>query len=450
MESIEKNILANLLASADNCKLFRDSNFSEVNFLYPEPRKFFQVLWHHYEHHKEVVAKDTFESYVRRSPRITDDYASKLVSLYEEIKLLPVASNFQVLLDEFLIYYKTTSLAASMSKATSLLHDKTPDKALNYLKAELQKLQNQTEGRALDSTLFGHKVDIVDLYQKKLLHPELFSGIGLGFPSMDNTITHTPGTVCLIMGQMKSAKSVLMVNIARNLLAQGKRIYYHVNEGGAALVQNRLVSCETGLYMSKIDRTKLSPEEYDIFEKCSNSIKQSGLLNIDDVPNSSSNADYIERTLIDLTEKFGKYDVVLVDYLGLMNTKQPTDSDWKKFGVITLELKDIAMKLNIPIIVICHVNRKGMQDKKNHFDLDEMGVSLEPLKHVDTIMSWRIHDPDLFEITNTGQGTLSIRGGRQSGQKTVVLDVDTNKMKIWENIRPITVASATASSGSTF
>lgn len=450
MEIIEKTILANLLASKENCKLFKDRGFVDSYFFFPEFRKFFQVLWFHYETKNDIMQLDTFESLIRRSPNISDDYAAKLLVLYAEIQTIPPASNFSVLLDEFLIYFKTSSLRNSMSTASEHLHGKDPNKALDYLRNEVQRIQLQTESKNLESGFLGHGIDVLDLYQKRLNHPELFCGAELGFPSMDAVVTHKPGTVCLIMGQMKSAKSVLMVNIANNLLSRGKKVYYHVNEGGKELVENRIHSCHSGLYMTKIERQKLSAEEYLQYENCVNTLKATNLLYVDSVPNSLSNAGHIEKMLTSLQDRMGKYEVALIDYLGLMNTTSSVTDDWKRMGAITLELKDVAMKLNIPIIVVGHVNRKGMQENKKHFDLDELGVSLEPLKHVDVIMSWRIHEPELFELTNTGQGTLSIRGSRQSGQKSVVLDVDTNKMKIWENFRPITITASTTSTGATF
>ena len=62
-----------------------------------------------------------------------------------------------------------------------------------------------------------------------------------------------------------------------------------------------------------------------------------------------------------------------------------------------------------------------------------MGLSLEPLKHVDMIVSWRITgDIEQFERTHTGQGFLTIKGARDSETKEISLEVNTNKMKIYE------------------
>ena len=113
---------------------------------------------------------------------------------------------------------------------------------------------------------------------------------------------------------------------------------------------------------------------------------------------------------------------------------QPDDkkvkSSWEAMGSITLELKSVSMKTGVPLILVAHVNRKGMDDDKDHYALSEMGLSIEPLKHVDLIASWRIHDIEAFKRTNIGDGTLSVQGSRNSKQPQVILSINTNIMKI--------------------
>jgi hypothetical protein len=83
------------------------------------------------------------------------------------------------------------------------------------------------------------------------------------------------------------------------------------------------------------------------------------------------------------------------------------------------------------MIIIAHVNRKGMQsDNKKNFGLEDLGLSLEPLKHVDMIASWRIEDPESFKLTHIGTGYLSIQGARDAEEPDVALHVNTNLMKI--------------------
>lgn len=443
MNPIADVVLANLLTNISNCKLFKDRNLNAAYFLEPEKREFFNIIWNHYTTKNDILAKDSLESYMRQS-NDPDDKRAKWLVFYSELLYAPKASNFDVVLDEFVLWYKTQTIGKAFEAATSIMHDKNPDEALETVQAELNKLRAATSKKQDEGEFIG-STDLIALYETRRDHPELFKGIELGFPTLDAELTHKPGTVTLIIGQMKSAKSVLMVNIANNLLSQGKKVYYHVNEGGLDLVRNRLISCASGLPMTKIERTLLNVEERAIYDVHAQQFTSNPFLYVDPVPSSFSTSEYISAKVTALEETLGKFDAILVDYLGLMNTTKKVDAGWQVPGAIALELKDLAMKHKVPVIVIAHVNRKGMQEDKKHFDMDEMGLSIEPLKHVDVIASWRIHELELFEKNNIGLGTLSVRGSRQSGQVEVVLDVDTNKMKIWEKAHHrITFAPAAA------
>ena len=79
-------------------------------------------------------------------------------------------------------------------------------------------------------------------------HPEKYKGINVGFDGFDKlTGGLVGGTVTLIIGGWKSAKSVLSMNMAHNVATSdfntkrvGKRVLYHVNEGRFELNQARL------------------------------------------------------------------------------------------------------------------------------------------------------------------------------------------------------------------
>jgi hypothetical protein len=131
----------------------------------------------------------------------------------------------------------------------------------------------------------------------------------------------------------------------------------------------------------------------------------------------------------------GPIDLVLIDHFGLMTMDVKGVDSWEKFGMIALELKSLSMEYQVPMIVITHVNRKGMEsDKKKSYGLEDFGLSIEPLKHVDLIASWRIMDPESFQMNHIGNGTLSIQGARDAEEVEIILHVNTNLMKIEEQI----------------
>ena len=431
MEDIERKVLSQLVRDEKYLKICNANKVTEKYFQFRESRQLFTILRWYFGTYHQPLQSDSLQSAFQLSKNLSDDDKAKVSLLFEEIKVIPETSNFSLVLTEFQSYYKIHKVKSLLNKAVEPLQDKNPDLSLSEIKTAMLEIDREfTRDRTNSGYFENNSSNIINTYYDKKQHPERYIGVGMGFPDLDKEVTLHPGNVALILGEMKSAKSVLMVNIANNLLNKGKKIYYHANEGGKDLIENRLISCATGLPITPIERTLLTSEQETVFVNYLNQSKTKTNLFIDSVPPSLSRASYIESKIMELQAE-GKVDVGIVDYLGLM---QPDDrkvkSSWEAMGAITMELKSVAMKTGVPLILVAHVNRKGMDDDKDHYALSEMGLSIEPLKHVDLIVSWRIHDIDAFKRTNIGDGTLSVQGSRNSKQPQVILSINTNIMKI--------------------
>ena len=435
MENIEKTILTNLLKDKNNFKLLQDRKIEATYFQFPDSRKLFEICEYYFLKNNRSLEGDSLQSILRQSTKLGDELKSKLGVLHAEVMDLNKSSDFNVDLDEFAQYYKINRGRRLLQIAQEHLHAKDPDKFLDTLKSSLIKLNFNLNSSAIESHFFGENAeDIIFKYYDKKKHPEKYSGVKWGFKSLDNiTNGSKPGQVILVIGEMKSGKSVFMVNIAHNMMTAGKRVYYHANEGGLDLIEERLISCGTGIEMDNIEFNRMDSIEEQKYEQYLRSFRGKDKLFIESVPSFFSSASHIEGVIMELQTLNTPPDIVLVDYLGLMQTDDKTiKSSWEKLGAITMELKSVSMKTKVPIVVIGHVNRRGMEKDSNSFDLADMGLSLEPLKHVDMILSWKINDPDAFAVDKKGEGTLKVIGARSSKYTEVTLQIDTNKMKIYE------------------
>lgn len=431
MEDIERKVLAQLVRDEKYFKICAEAKITEKYFQFRESRKLYDILKWHYNKYHQALQSDSLQSAFGLSKHLSDDDKAKVALLFEEVKVMSEASNFILVLTEFLNYYKMHKVKLLLNKAVEPLQDKNPDLSLSEIKTELLEIDKEFSQSRTNSGYFeDDSATILSTYYDKKAHPEKYIGVGMGFPDLDKDVTLHPGNIALILGEMKSAKSVLMVNIANNMLAKGKRVYYHANEGGKDLIENRLISCSTGLPITSIERTLLTEDQETIFTNHLTQMNNQRRLYIDSVPPSLSRASYIESRIMEL-QADGKIDIAIIDYLGLMQAdNRNVKAGWEIPGAITLELKSVAMKTGVPMILVAHVNRKGMDEDKDHYSMSEMGLSIEPLKHVDLIVSWRIHDMDAFKKTNIGDATLSVQGSRNSKQPQVILSINTNIMKI--------------------
>jgi len=430
--SLEKDVLANLQNTV-NIQECTKRKITEKYFLFDETKKLFQIMNWYFTTYGKILESDSLQMAYKLSSTISTDLQSKITLLFEELKTVVQVSNFTMLLDEFVQYHKQNLLKQAADKMIDKMQENDPDAAMSIMKTNLTQIEKElTSNIDTCKPIAEDAQQILFEYFDSKEHPEKYRGVYLGFPDFDlATNGLMPGTVTLIIGQMKSAKSVLATNIACNVANSGKRVYFHVNEGGRKLVESRYISCDTGLSYNGIRYGRLSPQEVQLYQDyCNNKLAKNDNLLIDNV--NLSTPSYIESKLNSLTT-LNKIDLVIIDYLGLMqpDAKQHVESEWLKWGIITLDLKRIAMKYQVPMIIIAHVNRKGMQsDNKKNFGLEDLGLSLEPLKHVDMIASWRIADPEVFKLTHVGTGYLSIQGARDAEEPDVSLHVNTNIMKI--------------------
>lgn len=437
MNEIEKTFLHELIRDEQNLKTAVLAGVTKHFFQFTETRNLFLIIEYNFKKYHQVLKSDTLQSWLQKSQHMTQEAQAQVAVLFEEIKLLPDFSDFNVLLEDFFAYYKINAIKASLDRSVDFLANHQPDKAMSQLKTDIVTLERAVSPKEVDSGYFAANFqDKIKQYLDKKANPEKYKGIDLGFSIIDGITNGLPkDSATIIMGEQKSAKSVLLVNIAMANFLKGKRVYYHSNEGGKEIVENRLICRGTGLVMDKIERQQLSDAEFDTYEKFL--IDKSGHftkgLYLDSVPRSLSTTSYIQRKVTELQED-GPVDLIIIDYMSLM---KPDDirgkQTYEELGEVAMALKELAMKIKIPVVTIMHVNRNGIKNTdKDHFGIEDMGLSMEPAKHVDLVMSWRLKDVDELKRSRMGQGVLSIELSRFCGAGAVTLQINTNLMRISE------------------
>jgi replicative DNA helicase len=432
----EQKVISNLIQSPDAVQVCLDMNVSDRFFKFPETKWMYKICLWYYQQYRQTLKSDAIQSILQQSKSISEPLQKQILVMFETIKTIEPVSNFKLLLDEFFQYYKSTLYKQAVQKSLDWYEGKNLDQAMLSLKADLAAIDRSFSPSSDTGGFIGEDIKgFFDFYLDKKDHPEKYRGIMTGFPSFDSaTAGLQKGTVTLIFGAAKSAKSVLMVNIVRNVMRAGKRVYYHVNEGGKLLVHQRLISCDTGIPYNPLRNCTLLPEDEQRLKQYVEQMTANNNIFIDSVTPSRSTASYIDNKLREM-QSLTPADLVIVDHMGLMTSEaKHLEAEWQRIAHIAIELKSVAMAHNVPIIVITHANRGGVKENKSKdsFGMEDISDSFNSLKHVDLICSWKIKDRDQFKVTHSGTGILSIEGARDSEEPSVQLNVNTNIMKIEE------------------
>jgi replicative DNA helicase len=447
-KELEFNFLKHILTDPKCILKVQERGVDESFFDIPTVSKLFGITIRYYQAYSVLPTSADVElvlSSSKYTSNLGDDFKKQIAVLFSEVSILSNPPNFDLLLDELIQYHKTNLFQQSLFDATEALTNNSTEKAIEAVKKSLASIDKIFAANYdLNGSIEENAKPLWDQFLDAEAHPEKYRGINVGFDGFDKlTGGLVGGTVTLIIGGWKSAKSVLSLNMAHNVATTdlatkriGKRVLYHVNEGRFELNQARLASCATGINYTRLSRALrgryvFTQQERDLYEKYLKGDEFKELrhnLIIDSAPPIVSSARYISAKIKELKPEF-----VIIDYLGLLGTDQRVKDDNEKLGKVSSEVVGLAIEYNVPIILIAHVNRKAKQaaDKNNEdYDSEDMGLSIEPIKNVDAVVSWRIEDPEQFKQTHKGIGTLAIRDARNVETGTCQLLVSTSEMKI--------------------
>lgn len=447
-KELEYNFLHSILVNKDNLLKAQERGIVESFFELPTASKLFGITIRYFQAYGTFPTAADIElvlSSSKYTSNLGDEFKKQIAVTFSEVSILSNPPNFDLLLDEFIQYHKTNLFNNSLISATDLLLNKNTEKAIETVKKSLSSIDKIfTTNYDLNGNIEENASQLWTQFEDAEKNPAKYRGVDVGFDGFDKlTGGLVGGTVTLIIGGWKSGKSVLSLNMAHNVARTdlsknriGKRVLYHINEGGFKLNQARLASCATGINYTTMTRALrgrgiFTQQERDLYEKYLKGDEFKELrqnLIIDSTPPLISSARYISGKIKETNPAF-----VIVDYLGLLGTDQKVGSEYEKLGKITSEIVALAIEHNVPIVLIAHVNRKAKEaanKKDEDYESEDLGISIEPVKHVDAIVSWRVNDIEQFRQTHKGIGSLAIQDARNCEPGKVDLLIDTSKMLV--------------------
>ena len=229
------------------------------------------------------------------------------------------------------------------------------------------------------------------------------TGISSGFKSLDDlTGGWQNSELILLAGRPAMGKTSLAVSMISNIACKhGIPAAFFSLESSKEHLTNRFCSVICGISRRKIKERNINEEEKRRFDDNIISLLEAPLY-IDDTPGLS------ELELRDKAQKlvreFG-VKIIIIDYLQLMNAKGViVSSRQEEISYIVRSLKDLALELNIPIIVTCQLNRSvsrdGIEGKRPQLSDLRESDSLEQ----DSDMIVFAHRPDYYNIYMDANG----------------------------------------------
>lgn len=200
-------------------------------------------------------------------------------------------------------------------------------------------------------------------------------GMSTGYGSIDRLFNGmTPGDLVVIAGRPSMGKSAILQNIGQNVANSGKVVGFFSAEMKKETVVTRMLSSLARINSGAI---KVGTLDADANLRMSVAIADHHQtpFYIEDL---TMNVNRFEERAVALRAKAGGLDLILVDYLQFLGGVEGKRyaSEREKISDITIALKQLAKKMNVPVIVAAQLSRSvERRDKKRPImsDLAESG-----------------------------------------------------------------------------
>lgn len=277
---------------------------------------------------------------------------------------------------------------------------------------------------------------IEDLYKRKAD----VTGLATGFTELDRMTSGLhPGELIIFAARPSMGKTAFSLNIAGHAAVKLKRtVAYFSLEMGKESVMTRMLAAEAKVSMSELRSGKIQDSSWPRLINAAGLLSEATLF-VDDTAGISPFE--IRARCRRLKSQHG-LDLIIIDYLQMMDLKQRVESRERAVAEISKGLKAIAKELQVPVIALAQLNRgvEGRSDRRPMLsDLRESG-SIE--QDADVIgMLYREDYYDKDDPEKQGHAEVIIGKQRNGPTGTVKLKFDAKYNRFRdsepENINPL-------------
>jgi replicative DNA helicase len=230
----------------------------------------------------------------------------------------------------------------------------------------------------------------------ELYHSEgKMTGISTGFKKLDEmTSGMQPGDLIIVAGRPSMGKTTLAVNIAENAaLGSGKSCAIFSMEMSAESLTLRMLSSLGRINQSHLRSGRLQEEDWPRIDSAMTQLSAASI-HVDETPGLSPTE--IRARSRRLKRERG-LDMIVVDYLQLMQVAGTKENRATEISEISRSLKALARELKVPVIALSQLNRgveQRVEKKPVMSDLRESGALEQDADVILLIYREEVYDPN--------------------------------------------------------
>jgi len=241
-------------------------------------------------------------------------------------------------------------------------------------------------------------------------------GIKLGLERLDALTDGLKGGRLYVVGARPSVgKTVFGVHAALQCALEGKGVLYVNREMEKTDLLKRMVSNLTGISMGQMEQNALREDDYDAFSDTLGALYKLPIY----ISNHARTPAQIRSAAVGLHEKRG-LGLIVIDYLQRVVPGKTCRTRDEEVGELSRAFKDLALDLNVPVVLLSQLNRSADNTRPTMAMLRESG-NIE--QDADVIIL--LHAPDEDDVPRTRKADW--RRVTDSGAKYMEMIVDKNR-----------------------
>jgi len=200
-------------------------------------------------------------------------------------------------------------------------------------------------------------------------------GLSTGFKRLDELTSGLhKSDLIIVAARPAMGKTAFVLNIAQNAaIKSGASVLIFSLEMAKAQLGQRLLAMESRVEMQKIKTGNLERNDWERIQMALDSLSKTNI-HIDDTPGI---------TILDMKNKCRRLkaekglDLIIIDYLQLMNSQGKSDSRQQEISTLSRHLKLLAREMDCPVIVLSQLSRAAEQRQDHRpilSDLRESGA----------------------------------------------------------------------------
>lgn len=342
-------------------------------FYIPQHREIYSAIASMYELSQTIDFVSLLDRLIKNGVFNEADGKAYITKLVEAVPSAASVLTYVSIIREH--YYSRALMGAAQSIIKDINENlMDSDKLLDSAEQRIYEIR---EGREMGG--LTHIKDVIsgETYDRlsKIADPETrndYIGIPSGIGELDKMITGLNKSDLIILGARPGmGKTSFALNIARNVAVNsGKTVCFFSLEMTRDQLAQRMLSSEAAIKSEKLRTGELDTDEWTRLTQAGENLSKAEIY-FDETSNIT--VSQMKAKLL----RMKRVDLVVIDYLGLMQSSKFTDNRVQQISEITRSLKIMAKDLKIPVIACAQLSRgtetKGKSHKPALADLRDSG-----------------------------------------------------------------------------